>query len=120
MTTQENQKVVTNNKSLCDANHLYAITNIDAMRIAMNKLKPNTYKIWDYLNKNQDKYTFALSKTDVMNFCKISRSTYFSSISELIETGYLVQDGDGSNHYNFYDIPPSDADIIVTVNRLGV
>ena len=91
------------------------------MKRAMNKLKPNTFKLWQYLAKNQDKYTFALSKVDAMDFCNISKSTYASCVNELIDTGYLIKDNDGSNHYNFYEVPPDELeDFTVTVNKLVV
>lgn len=120
MKTRENQRVVTTMKTICDANHKYAVINIEAMKRAMNKLKPNTFKLWQYLAKNQDKYTFALSKTDVMDFCNMSRNTYLAAVNELVDTGYLIQDKDGSNHYNFYEVPPEELeDFTITINKVG-
>lgn len=118
METRENQKVVTTMKALHDSNNLYSPVNIEAASKAMSLLKPNTFKIWFYLGKNQDQYTFVLSKIDVMKFCNISRSTYLSSIKELIDTHYLVPDKDGSNHYNFYEFPQEvEDDLIITINK---
>lgn len=115
MTTYENQKVVTTNSAKCDKNNLYAIINIEAMEKAMILLKPNTYKLWCYMAKNQNNYTFALSCVDACRFCKMSKPTYLGCVQELIETGYLVQDG--ANHYQFYEMLPEAEELIVTVNK---
>ena len=118
MASSENQRIVTTGKALCDANHRYTMTNIEAMKRAMNRLKPNAYKLWVYLGKNQDQYTFALSQVDVTDFCGMSRNTYLSAFKELEAEGYLVRDNDGSNHYNFYEIPVDKEDgPTITVNK---
>ena len=102
MASSENQRIVTTGKALCDANHRYTMTNIEAMKRAMNRLKPNAYKLWVYLGKNQDQYTFALSQVDVTDFCGMSRNTYLSAF----------------NHYNFYEIPVDKEDgPTITVNK---
>jgi hypothetical protein len=116
METRENQKVITTMKAMCDSDHYYSTVNIDAASRAMTLLKPNTFKLWFYLGKNQNNYTFALSKVDAMRFCNISRSTYLAGINELIEYGYLVQDKNGTNHYNFYEMPIEE-EMIITVNK---
>jgi hypothetical protein len=117
METRENQKVVTTMKAKCDGDNYYSPVNINAASKAMAILKPNTFKLWFYLGKNQNNYTFALSKVDAMQFCNISRATYLNGIKELIDTGYLVQDGDGSNHYNFYELPQEEKEMIITINK---
>ena len=70
----------------------------------MALLKPNTFKVWCYMAKNQNNYTFALSCVDVCRFCKVGKTTYHTIIQELIDTGYLVSTG--GNHYNFYEMLP--------------
>lgn len=88
--------------------------NIDAMYKAMALLKPNTFKVWCYMAKNQNNYTFALSCVDVCAFCKMSKPTYLSSIQELIEAGYLVNTS--GNSYDFYEMLPDDT-INVTIKK---
>jgi len=78
----------------------------------MALLKPNTYKVWCYIAKNQNNYTFALSCVDTCRFCKISKPTYLACINELIEAKYLVRTE--GNHYDFYELLP-DESIEVTV-----
>ena len=88
--------------------------NIAAMEEAMALLKPATFKIWCYLAKNQNNYTFALSRVDVCRFCKVCEKTYKASINELIDVGYLVNTG--GNHFNFFEkLPDEYNNICVTV-----
>ena len=90
--------------------------NIEAMSKAMTLLKPNAYKVWCYMAKNQNNYTFALSCVDVCGFCKMSKPTYLTCIQELIEAGYLVNTS--GNNYDFYeDLPEEETEINVTVKK---
>ena len=95
---------------------IYAKLNINAMQEAMCLLKANTFKLWCYMAKNQNNYTFALSCVDACNFCKMSKPTYLSCIQELIDVGYLVNT-DG-NHYDVYEkLPEEDDSIEITVKK---
>ncbi|MDE6939866.1 MAG: hypothetical protein K2P40_02835, partial [Lachnospiraceae bacterium] len=96
---------ITTKKEPCNKDNIYKNINLEALQKAMNILKPTTFEMWLYLGKNQNNYTFALSKVDCLSWCNFSASTYQSAFKELIETGYLVQSKDGSNHYDFYEIP---------------
>lgn len=73
------------------------------MKSAMQNLKGESFKLWCYLSKNQDGYTFALSKVDALNWGIGSKSSYDRGIHELIEKGYLVC-GKGNN-YVFIEKP---------------
>lgn len=115
MTTFENQKTITTKGALHNKENTYAMLNIEAMEEAMALLKPNTYKVWCYMAKNQNNYTFALSCVDACRFCKMSKPTYLKCIQELINTGYLVNTS--GNHYDFYEKLPK-ADLIeITVKK---
>ena len=57
----------------------------------MNKLSPTAFKIWCYLNCNQNTYELELSSIDVRPKCNISRSPYYNGINELIEKGFLIE-----------------------------
>ena len=81
----------------------------------MALLKPNTFKVWCYLAKNQNNYTFALSCVDACRFCKVSKPTYLGSIQELIQAGYLVQTS--GNHYDFYEMLPNEDSIEITIKK---
>ena len=113
--TVPNQKTVTTRSAKHDKDNVYAVLNIRAMEIAMSTLKPNTYKLWSYMAKNQNNYTFALSCADVCEFCKMSKPTYLASVQELIENGYLVNTK--GNDYDFYEMLPEEKEINVTIKK---
>lgn len=71
----------------------------------MGKLSANAFKMWVYLGKNQNNYTFALSKIDVLKWCNFSKNTYSTVFKELEKHGYLVKSKENSNHYDFYEKP---------------
>ncbi len=60
--------------------------------------------MWLYLNKNQENYTFDLSRTACLEW-GIKKDSYYDGVRELIEKGYLIQARDGSNYYTFYESP---------------
>lgn len=98
-----NQKRITINS---DKNNLYAMLNIDSMNTAMCLLKPNTFKLWCYMAKNQNNYTFA------GKFCNLSKPTYLKSVQELID----VETGRHGN-YDFYERLPLEEELRVTVRK---
>ena len=71
---------------------------------AMNELSGESFKLWIYFSKNQDKYSFDLSPKDVEKW-GISRSTFYRIKDEFIEKGYLQQKQQGSNIYYFTETP---------------
>ena len=114
MTTVANQKTITTKGAPHDKDNIYAKVGIEAAGVAMELLKPNTFKVWFYLAKNQNNYTFALSAVDCCKYCNMSKPTYLSCIQELIEKGYLVNTS--GNHYDFYESLPEDT-ITVTIKK---
>jgi hypothetical protein len=82
---------------------------------AMNLLSDKAFKIWCYMAKNQNNYTFALSCKDTCNVCKMTKPTYLKCINELIDCGYLVETSD--NHYDFFEKLPEEETIEVTVKK---
>ena len=116
METVANQKTITTKGAKHDKKNTYAMLNIEAMQEAMTLLKPNAFKLWCYMAKNQNNYTFALSCKDACDFCKMTKPTYLSGVKELIEVGYLVNTN--GNHYNFYEMLPEEEEVIeVTVKK---
>lgn len=110
-----NQKTVSVKKEQCDKAHIYATYNLEALQSAMLDLKGETFKLWCYLDKNQNGYTFALSKVDALKWGIGSKSSYDRAIAELIQKGYLVNTQ--GNCYNFYELL-KDEELIITVNKL--
>lgn len=103
MTTYPNQKIATIQKSDAGKENLYTIINLEAFEQAMLNLSFVAFKIYCYVMRNQNEYSFAISKKDITEKCNISITTYHKGIKELTDGGYLVQTK--GNHYNFYDIP---------------
>lgn len=114
METVANQKTITTKSAKHDKNNIYAMVGIEAATEAMQLLKPNTFKVWFYLAKNQNNYTFALSQVDCCRCCNMSKPTYLACIQELIGTGYLVNTS--GNHYDFYEKLPEQT-ITVTIKK---
>jgi hypothetical protein len=107
MNVQQDQKIVIVCKETADKGHPYSIINLEAIDHAAT-LKPNSFRLWIYIAKNQNGYKFALSQVAFCNWSGVSRSTYLSSVKDLVEQGYLVECEDTSgnkNVYNFYELP---------------
>ena len=121
METVSNQRVITTNKEPCSkksAEEYYTPINLKALELAMSSLSPNAFKMWVYLGKNQNNYTFALSKVDTLKWCGFSKGTYKTAFDELESKGFLVKVKDGSNHYDFYEIPKEEEDPpVITIHK---
>ena len=63
--------------------------------------------MWLYLNKNQDKYTFELSRKACEEW-GIKKDSYYDGLKDLEAKGYLRQSRQGSNFYYFYESPRSE------------
>lgn len=101
-----NQKVIAVNKQPCDEINIYVKMNVEAIDLALQNLKQGSVlKVWMYFAKNQNGYKFELSSKHVMAYCNITEKTYREAIKTLIEKRYLIPRGEGSNHYDFYEIP---------------
>lgn len=103
-TMYENQRTITTHKvSHNNGKPPFGIFDNGALETAMQILKPTTFKLWCYFNKNQIGYEFALSKVAVTKFCRMSNDSYHKGFKELLDAGYLVQTG--NNTYDFYELP---------------
>ena len=114
MGTVANQKTIKTNKEKSDKENLYAIYNLEALQYAMIDLKSSGFKLWCYLNKNQNGYTFGLSPVDAIKWGVGCKKSYDNAVKELIEKGYLVNRG--GNHYDFYELPKAE-ELTITVNK---
>ncbi len=110
----ENQKTIRIEKEQANKDNPYTIYNLNALKFAMLDLKGETFKLWCYLDKNQNGYTFALSKVDALNWGIGSKSSYDRAVKELIEKSYLVNTS--GNSYNFYELPKAET-MIITINK---
>lgn len=100
-----NQKAIRIAKTECNKDNPYAVINLAALEGAMKALKPNAFKVWCYLCRNQTNYELALSGVDVQAKCNMSKKTYDTAVNELIEKQYLIEVElyDGLTGYLFID-----------------
>lgn len=118
--TVANQRTVTTKKEKCSGNvaaEYYTPINLNALKEAMKELSGSAFKMWVYLGKNQNNYTFALSKVDAMAWCGFSKNTYTAAFNELVKEGYLVRAAENSNHYDFYEVARKQEQPIITVHK---
>ena len=115
MSTVPNQKTVKTVKEKSNKQNYYSIFNLEALHNALLELNSNEFKLWCFINKNQDNYTFSLSNVEAQKWGIGSSSSYHRAVKTLIEKGYLVQDE--GNHYIFYEKPPIKEEILVTVSK---
>ena len=115
--TVPNQRTISIKKEKCDKDNIYTSINLKALTKASKQLSANAFKFWIYLAKNQNNYTFALSKVATIDFCRFGESTYTKVFKELKEFGYLKETS--KDKYDFYEFPKDDTEqqIIITINK---
>ncbi|MBP1536958.1 MAG: hypothetical protein ILA17_03695 [Ruminococcus sp.] len=110
--TSANQKVITTHKTRSDAEHLYSIDNIEAVKKAARELKSTAFKLYVIMNLNQNEYTYALSPKALHESIGISGGQYHRAVQELMERGYLIEDDKRKNLYHFYELPAENDTVI--------
>ena len=101
-----NQDIVEVQKEKCDADNIYAMVNINAMKLAMKDLTPAQFEVWMYFAKNQAGYTFAVSPAAALDEFGIKKDTFQKAKQVLKEKGYLIENlAKGKNHWIFKEIP---------------
>lgn len=102
--TFQNQKTVTIKKEPCDnVRNLYTRINLVALHKAMSELKTmGEIKLWLYLAKNKDEYTFGLSQADCETY-GLKKDAYHTAVKSLIKKGYLQRIGKTGNKYFFIE-----------------
>ena len=106
MYSTANQDIVEVHKEKCDKDNIYAMINIDAMKLAMKDLTPAQFQVWLYFAKNQAGYTFAVSPAAALDEFGIKKDTFQKSKQVLKEKGYLIENlAKGKNHWIFKEIP---------------
>ena len=102
--TVPHQRTIEVNKAPTDKHNLYTTNNLSALDQAAGALQTKGgFKLYVYLAKNQNKYTFALSSADFMRWSGLGYSAYTSAFDELVEKGYLVESQNCKNCFAFYD-----------------
>ena len=73
---------------------------------AANKdLEPYGLQVYLYLAGNKDGFSLELSQEAAERDAGIKKTSFHKYVTLMIEKGYLVQRGDGSNLYDFYEKP---------------
>lgn len=102
--TVPNQRMIEVNKMPTNKENLYTANNISAIDEAGIMLQSiGGFKLYIYLAKNQNKYTFALSSADFMRWSGLGKQAYTTAFNELVDKGYLIKDDKQKNKYFFYD-----------------
>ncbi len=102
--TVPHQRTIQVNKAPTDKTHLYTSNNLAAIDEAAARLQSfGGFKLYIYLAKNQNKYTFALSSKAFFDWCGLGIQAYRTAFKELEDQGYLIPDKEQKNLYAFYD-----------------
>ena len=92
-------------QALCDDTHYYLKAQKEAMFNAMKALTPVNFQVWLYLASQKKDDDFWFSPAAITNETGIKKSSLQEGIRVLIKEKYLIQRNDGSNIYDFYEIP---------------
>lgn len=104
ITTYTNQRTIKINKAVCDKNHLYSTNNLQALDNAVQTLTSiGGMKLWLYLAKNQKGHLRALSSKDFCEWANCSIKSYNTGFADLKDNGFLVEDEERKNYYQFYE-----------------
>ena len=107
MGTVPNQRTITVSKAKTDKKHLYTNNNLAALDEAAKRLQSKGgFKLYMYLAKNQDNYSFALSSADFCYWSGLGITAYNSAFEELKEQGYLIpkdSSKEKETRFVFYD-----------------
>lgn len=88
--------------------NIYSTINIAALQQAMINIKGEALKLWLYINKNQDNYTFDLSQKELEKW-GLKKDSYYNAIAKLVELGYLeIRD---NNKLIFYETLPTEKEV---------
>lgn len=102
--TVPNQKVITVHKEKVDKQHLFTANNLEALFEAMYNLVSTVgFKLYMYIAKNRDDFSFALSSSDFCQKANCGMRAYNTAVEELIRKGYLVRVKETETIYNFYE-----------------
>ena len=97
-----NQRIIKVQKAKADKEHLYTMFNLKALNSAFQCLNSiGGIKLFIYIGKNQNNYSFELSRAAFMEWSGLAETAYKSGIKELINKGYLVNTN--GNNYIFYE-----------------
>ena len=106
--TVPHQKVIHINRQKCDKNFLQI--SKEHWYAANKDLEPYGLQLYLYIAGNRDGFDLALSQEAAEQEAGIKKTSYHKYVKVMIEKGYLIQRKDGSNIYDFYEVPKREED----------
>ena len=106
--TSPNQKTVHINRDMPDKDKKegnFLLVKQENWYAANKDLGPYGLQLYLYIAGNKDGFDLALSQEAAEEEAGIKKTTFHNYVNIMIEKGYLVQRGEGSNLYDFYEIP---------------
>lgn len=103
MATAPNQRKVIIHREKCERDFLQI--KKENWFAANKDLEPYGLQVYLYLAGNRDGFTLELSQEVAEREAGIKKTSFHKYVNLMIEKGYLVQRGDGSNLYDFYERP---------------
>ena len=99
-----NQKLIIVNKAVSNKQNLYCVLNLAALDKASKTLQSKAgFKLFIYLAKNQQNYTFALSGKAFEEWSGFGKTSYDTAVQELLDNGYLVKHDGKKQTYDFFE-----------------
>ena len=92
-------------QALCDENHYYLKAQKKAMFDAMKALTPTNFQVWLYLASQKKDQDFWFTPAAVTLETGIKKSSLQEGIRVLIREKYLIPRADGSNIFDFFEVP---------------
>ena len=103
MATAPNQRKVIIHREKCERDFLQI--KKENWFAANKDLEPYGLQVYLYLAGNRDGFTLELSQEAAEREAGIKKTSFHKYVNLMIEKGYLVQRGEGSNIYDFYERP---------------
>lgn len=101
--TVPNQKVITIHREKVTDPFVYMTR--ENMVNAYKDLNATALYLYMLLVSNKEDYKFAFSPQAVLNQFGMPKTTCQDQFKKLVEKGYIVQRKEGTNLYDFYEIP---------------
>ena len=103
MATVPNQRKVIIHREKCERDFLQI--KKENWFAANKDLEPYGLQVYLYLAGNKDGFNLELSQEAAEREAGIKKTSFHKYVNLMIEKGYLVQRGEGSNLYDFYEKP---------------
>ncbi len=103
MATVPNQKIIKIHREKCERDFLQI--KKENWFAANKNLEAYGLLLYLYLAGNKDGFNLELSQEAAEREAGIKKTSFHKYVKKLIEKGYLVQRKEGSNIYDFYEVP---------------